>query len=203
MGRDGRIEQPWHGPYRDVHIPFYIRRIGFGPRLRSGGVGHLLFPAFPVLPSLNAMVLVLKGRFKLGGLPQVADFDFTKFKVLVVEDSDFVRRVVCKYLGDLRFDAVFEASNGMEGIAELKKKPDIIICDIEMEPLNGFEFLKLLRKQPGPEKDTPLIFLTSTADASYVNRAVDLGVNAYILKPVMPDQLRRKIIETMTKALSG
>jgi two-component system chemotaxis response regulator CheY len=131
----------------------------------------------------------------------VADFNFSHFTVLIVDDSDFVRHIVRKYLVEMGFKEVLEASNGMDGIAELKKNPDIILCDIEMEPLNGFEFLKLLRKQQGAEKTIPLLFLTSSAEASYVQRAIDLGVNAYLLKPIMPETLRKKLTETLSRAM--
>lgn len=126
---------------------------------------------------------------------------FSHATILVVEDNDFVRHVVCKYLKEMGFRQVLEAANGMDGIAELQKRPHVIICDIEMEPLNGFEFLKLLRKQPGPERNLPVVYLTSSADADYVQRAIDLGVSAYLLKPIMPDALRKKLTEVMTRAL--
>lgn len=131
------------------------------------------------------------------------EFDFSHLTVLIVEDSDFVRHVVKKYLTEMGFRKVLEAANGMDGIKELQEKPDVIICDIEMEPLNGFEFLKLLRKQPGPEKSLPVLFLTSSADADYVQRALDLGVSAYLLKPVMPDTLKKKISDVMSRLLSA
>lgn len=131
------------------------------------------------------------------------EIDFSHLTVLIVEDSDFVRHVVRKYLTEMGFKTVLEAANGMDGIKELQNKPDIIICDIEMEPLNGFEFLKLLRKQPGPEKSLPVIFLTSSADADYVQRALDLGVSAYLLKPVMPDTLKKKISDVMARLLTS
>lgn len=132
-----------------------------------------------------------------------AVFDFSSFTILLVEDSDFVRHIIKKYLVDMGFKTVLEASNGMDGIAELQKNPDLILCDIEMEPLNGFEFLKLLRKQPGPERELPLLFLTSSADSDYVKRAIDLGVSAYLLKPITPEVLRKKLADVMSKAMSA
>ena len=132
----------------------------------------------------------------------MADFDFSHFTILIVEDSDFVRHIVKKYLAEMGFKTVLEASNGMDGIAELKNGPDIIICDIEMEPLNGFEFLKLLRKQPGSESSLPVLFLTSSAEADYVQRAIDLGVSAYLLKPIMPDTLRKKLADVLERAMT-
>jgi two-component system, chemotaxis family, chemotaxis protein CheY len=130
-------------------------------------------------------------------------FAFSSFTALVVEDNDFVRQIVKKYLADMGLKTILEASNGMDGIAALKGNPDIVLCDIEMEPLNGFEFLKLLRKQPGPERDLPVLFLTSSADSDYVQRAIDLGVSAYLLKPVMPDALRKKMTEVLSRAMSA
>ena len=133
----------------------------------------------------------------------MSGFDFSHFTILIIEDSDFVRHIVRKYLVEMGFKEVLDAANGMDGIAELKKNPDVIVCDIEMEPLNGFEFLKLLRKQPGPEKALPVLFLTSSANAEYVQRAIDLGVNAYLLKPVMPDTLCKKLGDVLSRAMAS
>jgi two-component system chemotaxis response regulator CheY len=133
----------------------------------------------------------------------MADFDFSHLTALIIEDSDFVRRVVRRFLSEMGFQNVLEASNGMDGIAELKNAPDVIICDIMMEPLNGFEFLKLLRKQPGREKALPVLFMTGSADAEDVQRAIKLGVSGYTLKPVMPDVLRKKLTEIMLRAMTS
>jgi two-component system chemotaxis response regulator CheY len=142
-------------------------------------------------------------RTSKAGVSQVSAFDFSHLTALLVEDSDFVRRIVKKYLEDFGFKAVHEASNGMDGIEQLKHNPDFIVCDVEMEPLNGMEFLKLLRKHPGPVSKVPVMFLTGSAEKETVDRALALGVSSYILKPVTPETLKKKIIDLMSKALSA
>jgi len=123
----------------------------------------------------------------------MSDMNFNWMRALVVEDNDFVRFMVKKYLTEFGFSAVDEAKNGIEGIEMLSEAPDVVICDISMEPLNGFEFLKHLRNLPDAQKDTPVIFLTSNADVAAVQQAKTLNVSSYLLKPVQPDLLRKKI----------
>ncbi len=121
------------------------------------------------------------------------------YKVLVVDDNDFVRLMVRKFLGEFGFKEVYEAANGEDGIKLLEKKPDIVICDINMEPLNGFEFLQHVRQQKAPTGKLPVIFLTSNANAEYVQNAVDLSVDAYLLKPVTADNLKAKIMSLLSR----
>ena len=79
----------------------------------------------------------------------MAQINFSIFKALIIEDSEFLRRTIRKYMIECGFQEVREAGNGQEGLEQLRHGPDIIVCDIEMEPINGFEFLKLLREQEG------------------------------------------------------
>lgn len=131
-------------------------------------------------------------------------FDFSVLNALVVEDNDFVRCLVLKHLKDFGFRNVFEAANGMEGLQLVEKqKPDIIICDIQMEPLNGFEFLKHVRAKNAAAKRLPVIFLTGNAESEYVQKALELEVSAYLLKPVIPAVLRDKIVTLMTRSLTA
>lgn len=125
--------------------------------------------------------------------------DFSKRKALIVEDNDFVRFTIKKNLMDFGFGEVYEAGNGMEGLEQLSKNPDIVICDINMEPVNGHEFLQHLRKAPGMPHDLPVIFLTSSGDTQSVHRAINLEVDAYLLKPVNPDALKKKLVALMTR----
>lgn len=115
-------------------------------------------------------------------------------KALVVEDNEFVRLMVKKHLKDFGISSVFVAGDGQEGLQmAIAKVPDIIICDIEMKPMNGFEFLEKLRAVEPPVSQLPVIFLTSSADEEGVKKAIDLSVDAYLLKPVSPEKLRRLI----------
>lgn len=129
----------------------------------------------------------------------MAEVDFQNLKVLIVEDNDFVRFMLKKYLNEFGITKITEAADGMEGINMLFGKPDIVVCDINMEPLNGFEFLKHVRSQETPAKKMPVIFLTSNANSEFVQKAIDLDVDAYILKPVAPGNLKSKIITLLTR----
>ena len=122
------------------------------------------------------------------------DIDFTQLKALIVEDNDFVRFMVKKHMTGFGFKNVYEATDGFEGLKVLNDdNPDIVVCDINMEPVNGFDFLKHVRGLESPLKSLPIIFLTSSADEGNVKKAVAGGVDAYMLKPVMPDELKQKI----------
>ncbi len=122
------------------------------------------------------------------------DSEFSPFKVLIVEDNEFVRFMVKKHLTSFGVEEIYQASDGMEGISLLEEKqPDIAICDINMKPINGFEFLEHVRRLDPPMSDMPVIFLTSSADEDAVKKAVSLKVDAYLLKPVLPKNLKQKL----------
>ena len=72
-----------------------------------------------------------------------------------------------------------------------------------MQPMNGFEFLKHVRAQSDGMARMPIIFLTSSADMDSVMKAVDLQVDAYLLKPVMPNVLKSKIVTLMTRLMTA
>lgn len=134
----------------------------------------------------------------------MAKNDFSGMKVLLVEDNDFVRAMVKKHLVDFgcRSGDVIEAANGAEAIQKLMREPDLIICDIEMSPMNGFDFLDYVRKGEDAQSGLPFIFLTGSADAASVEKAISLDIDAYLLKPVNPENLKKKILQVM-KASEG
>ena len=126
--------------------------------------------------------------------------DFSSFSALVVEDNDFIRLMVKKHLSGFGFKKLYEAGNGKDGIALMEAhKPQIVICDINMEPGNGFDFLSHVRQMPQPLCDVPIIFLTSSADEAFVKKAVDMKIDAYLLKPIMPENLKKKVVAVMEK----
>lgn len=132
------------------------------------------------------------------------DLSFASYTILIVEDNDFVRFIVSNYLTEFGFKNILMATNGVDGIEMLQKNPHLVICDISMEPMNGFEFLKLLRAQKGPQGKIPVIFLTGAADEQAVKQAVTLKADAYLLKPIAPEVLKQKLITLLSRvATSG
>ena len=147
---------------------------------------------------------IINVNIKCSGVANVLqDIDFSQFRVLLVEDNDFVRYMVKKHLRDFGFKDVFEAANGAEGIQLLMREPDLIICDISMEPMNGFQFLEYVRNAGDVQSKLPFIFLTSNAEAAAVQKAIDMKIDAYLLKPITPEVLRRKIITIFQKVMSS
>ncbi|MDG5495310.1 MULTISPECIES: response regulator [Azospirillaceae] len=113
---------------------------------------------------------------------------------LIVEDQSFIRTVVSRILKQLDFNNIWEAEEGTAGLdIALERRPDVIICDIEMEPMDGLTFLQQLRQKEELGRRTPVIFLTNHAQKDIVLKARDLGVNAFIAKPVTVIGLRDKL----------
>ena len=128
------------------------------------------------------------------------EFNFEPYRVLLVEDNDFIRFTVRKHLGSLGFKDVLEAPNGFEGMKQLETHhPDIVVCDIKMEPVNGFDFLDHVRGKGSPYRKMPVIFLTASADPSDVKKAMDSGIDGYLLKPVAVDDLKKKLTGLLQK----
>ncbi len=94
---------------------------------------------------------------------------------------------------------VLTASSGPAAIDMLKDKtPDIIVADLRMQPMNGFEFFQAVRKDPKFAR-TPFLFLTAVEDFLAQKYGQTLGVDAYIVKPFDIDNLDSIIRRKLTK----
>jgi two-component system chemotaxis response regulator CheY len=113
---------------------------------------------------------------------------------LVVDDSRVIRKVARRILEDLSFDIV-EAADGAEALAYCRATmPDAILLDWNMPVMNGIEFLRLLRKEPGG--DAPVVvFCTTENDLSHITEAITAGANEYIMKPFDGDIIEAKFAE--------
>lgn len=109
-------------------------------------------------------------------------------KILVIEDEQLVRENILDLLEAEGFDAI-GAENGHIGITwAWDRKPDLIICDVMMPELDGYEVLKLLRKEP-VTATIPFIFLTAKADKSDLRQGMQLGADDYLTKPFTASEL--------------
>lgn len=110
-------------------------------------------------------------------------------KVLVIDDEKPARDLVIKYLeGVEEVDEVQEASNGFEGIKQINSgKPDVILLDIQMPKLNGFEMLELIENPPS------VIFCTAYDE--FAIKAFEQNAIDYLLKPFS----KARLIEALTK----
>lgn len=106
----------------------------------------------------------------------------TKQQILIVEDSDSLREVLVEKLRDEDFD-VISARGGEEGYAiALEKKPDLIITDIVMFPVDGLEMTKRIRESGGWGSEVYIIALTNQNSSEEEKRAHPLNLTAYLVK---------------------
>ena len=111
-------------------------------------------------------------------------------KVLVVDDSTAVRELFNVLLSRSNF-IVSEAENGKEALKKIiRNKPDMIILDITMPRMNGFELSRQLRKRSGT-KDIPIIFCTAKREEELFSYKTD--IDNYIKKPFSVEELWNKI----------
>ena len=112
-----------------------------------------------------------------------------KKKILIVEDEREIREDIVLTLRFNDYDA-YEASDGLEAIQIVNDiKPDLIISDIMMPEMDGFELLKELQKNPDTDM-IPFLFLTAKTD---IREGMNLGADDYMTKPFDIDQLLRAV----------
>jgi CheY-like chemotaxis protein len=106
-------------------------------------------------------------------------------KILIVEDNDFVRMQVVSYLQEAGYTVV-EAVNGAAGLTMITNDLSLIILDVRMAPIDGFEFIKAVR---GRNPTLPLILVTGDQNPDLLNEASKWSVSAVLMKPVQKDRL--------------
>ena len=116
---------------------------------------------------------------------------FEKKKIVAVDDSGIIWRMIGKVLGE-KYD-VRSFSGGKRALAFLKDRtPDLIILDIDMPEINGYELLKMI-KEMEHLAEIPVIFLTSNNDKNHVVKAVAAGAKDYVIKPIDEEILIDKV----------
>lgn len=117
--------------------------------------------------------------------------------VLVIEDNNFNRRL----LGDLLAtwgQQVVLAENGWQGLQLLEQRPfDLVLLDIRMPDMNGMEVARRIRRreQEGRRTPVPIIAITADVEAATFEACLEVGINAVLPKPVIPEQLAKAIHE--------
>lgn len=119
-------------------------------------------------------------------------------RVLIVEDEEHIRQNVAEALGYEGYTTI-QAENGHAGVQlAIKHVPDLILCDVMMPELDGYEVLRTLQTEPATAM-IPFIFLTALADRQYVRYGMDLGADDYLTKPFTPDELLSSIQTRLAK----
>jgi CheY-like chemotaxis protein len=114
-------------------------------------------------------------------------------KILVVEDNDFVRIQVVRFLGEGGYEVV-ETADGLDALQKISAGIALAVVDVRMEPIDGFEFIRSIR---GKGMETPVILVTGDHNPDLLNEAGKWGVAAVLMKPVNKDRLLKTVAKTL------
>lgn len=136
---------------------------------------------------MNKISKSAKGESASGGKKE------KKSKILIIEDDVFLSNIYNKKFFNNGYEVIL-ASDGKKGLSLAKqKKPDIILLDIMLPIMNGFEVLEEIRKDD-EIKDTPVIMLTNINEQDEIKRGYNLGIKDYIIKTfITPGDIAEKV----------
>jgi CheY-like chemotaxis protein len=119
-------------------------------------------------------------------------------KVLVVDDERFVRELI-KIKLERSGLTVVEGTNGLEAV-ELSRseRPDLILLDVMMPKMNGFEACQRIKDHPDTRL-IPILMLTARGEETDRNRGASHGATGYIVKPFSPQDLANQVMEILNK----
>ena len=120
-----------------------------------------------------------------------------ELNALVVEDSPMMRQLLVFALSRVKQLRVTEADDGVDGLRKLAAGGfDIILTDINMPIMDGLKLVKRVRTDPA-HKDVPIVIITTESAEEDRQRAMSLGANAYITKPIQAPQVIAKVKELL------
>ncbi|MBP8247648.1 MAG: response regulator [Phenylobacterium sp.] len=107
-------------------------------------------------------------------------------KVLIVDDNHHMRVLLSEVLRAVGLQNIYEAGDGAEALQQMRAHPiDIVMTDLAMEPLDGIDFVRLLRNSPdSPNQMAPVIMITGHSTMRRISEARDVGVNEFLAKPL-------------------
>ena len=171
--------------------------------------------AEPAWRELGQLLGTLNQKLKGG---QVANFDelierqsdaqgpeihYESKSVFVLDDESYMRTLLRHVTEDIGFGNVTEFANGEDALEYVIKHglPDVILCDIEMEPMGGFDFITHSAAIAGlPSRQIPVVFLTRHSGLDVARRARRLGAQAFVLKPPSFNAIKSRVDHVLTSA---
>ncbi len=126
---------------------------------------------------------------------------YDRLNVMVVEDEEFSRFFLAKVLSSIGIENVTFAENGSDALAKLENLDtglDLIICDIEMPEMGGYEFVRRLRYGAIPAfKDVPIVMLTGKDTEKNVRSAKIHKISGFMVKPPEAEPLKKMIDQVL------
>jgi CheY-like chemotaxis protein len=111
---------------------------------------------------------------------------FDLLKILLVDDNHHMRVLIAEILRAIGVKHMIEAGDGAEALQRLRREPiDVVFTDLAMQPLDGIDFVRLIRNSPdSPNPMIPIIMITGHSTMRRIGEARDVGVNEFLAKPV-------------------
>jgi CheY-like chemotaxis protein len=142
------------------------------------------------------MPIDINNDFKDTSQHSQAEVNLKGLKVLLVEDNLINIKIAQKIMGHWEVE-VDVAENGLKGVEMYEKNVyDVILMDLSMPIMDGYEATSIIRKK---DKKIPIVALTASASFGYLDRAVKIGINEYIIKPFNPKELNLKLVKYFNK----
>jgi CheY-like chemotaxis protein len=133
------------------------------------------------------------------------EMDFSSYRALIIDDVPFIRPIVVSLLNHMGFAQVEEAEDG-ESAMRVNQTclPNLIVCDVKMEPVGGLDFLRSIRdKDHVNNSDAAFVFLSQHTDAETIEKALKLGVDAFVVKPLFFALLKERVEFAMNRYCSA
>jgi CheY-like chemotaxis protein len=120
-------------------------------------------------------------------------------KILIVDDNHHMRVMLAEILRALGVRYIYEAGDGAQGVQMMRNEPvDIVMTDLSMKPMDGIDFVRLLRNSPdSPGQMCPVIMITGHSTHQRVQEARNAGVNEFLAKPLTA----RGVIERLNRVI--
>lgn len=132
----------------------------------------------------------------------MSNVDFSTCNIIVIDDEALIRKFLVLFLKGLGIQDVFQAENGQKGLELVSEKgaiTDLIICDLSMPEMDGFDFVAGLRADQDPDiAAIPVLILTGHIEQEHVEKAVTLGIHGYLKKPIDKVALEKRMIRALT-----
>lgn len=194
----------------DVHIPVIIisnsgQPVELEKTKKLGAVDHLIKTQFEPKEVIKKVSAYLDGKKQEGEQGEVEkkkskdgenDLDV---KVMVVEDDSFLRDLITRELSKRGF-TIYEGVDGEKAVSQLDKiKPDIILLDIILPAIDGFEVLEKIRGHEDKDiKEVPVLMLSNLGEKDDIKKAKETGANDYLVKAhFTTKEITEKIKETL------
>lgn len=126
--------------------------------------------------------------------------DLSQLDVLVIDDNKFIRLLLSDVLRSFAVGTIREASSADQALFKIcQRRPDIILCDWMMSPVDGMDLMKRIRSESGMQR-IPIIMITGHATSDHVSEALGEGADSYIVKPFRPATLMEHILKIICRS---